>query len=125
MRLIPTFLAVCFGVAAVVAVWAMAAPPIRAAEPTCQFNLTDARLGLMASETPHAVLPWNERNHFVAMLESATGFNFPEITNVLLAQLQGGVFYGLEIGGCLTPPAPLFLMPQAKRSGATAVGVFA
>lgn len=93
-------------------------PPASAQEVACQFNLTDAKLGLLAAETPHAVLPWNERDHFVAMLESATGFNFPEITNVLLAQLQGGVFYGLEIGGCLTPPAPLFLMPQAKRSGA-------
>lgn len=117
----------CVGIAlfASVLVWANSGNRAVAQEVACQFNLTDAKLGLMASETPHAVLPWNERDHFVAMLESATGFNFPEITNVLVAQLQGGVFYGLEIGGCLTPPAPLFLMPQAKRSGATAVGVFA
>ena len=99
--------------------------PVTAAEPACQFNLTDARLGLMAAETPHVVLPWNQRDHFVAMLESATGFNFPEITNVLIAQLQGGVFYGLEMGGCLTAPALLATTERVRQSGATPAGVFA
>lgn len=99
--------------------------PISAAEPACQFNLTDAKLGLMASETPHVLLVWNDRDHFVAMLESAFGINLPEITNVLIAQLQGGVYYGLEIRGCLTAPALLSAMPTVRQSGATPVGVFA
>ena len=117
----------CVGIAlfASVLVWANSGNRAVAQEVACQFNLTDAKLGLLVAETPHVVLPWNERDHFVAMLESATGFNFPEITNVLVAQLQGGVFYGLEIRGCLTPPTLLSVLPTVRQSGATAVGVFA
>lgn len=65
-------------------------PPASAQETACQYNLTDARLGLMAAEVPHVILPWNDRDHFVAMLESAFGINLPAITNVLIAQIQGG-----------------------------------
>ena len=120
-------LVLCVGIAmfAAVLVWANSGPRAYAQEVACQFNLTDARLGLMAAEVPHVVLPWNQRDHFVAMLESATGFNFPEITNVLIAQLQGGVFYGLEIRGCLTAPTMLSSPKDGRRSGATPVGVFA
>lgn len=120
-------LVLCVGIAmfAAVLVWANSGPRAHAQEPACQFNLLDAKLGLMASETPHVLLVWNDRDHFVAMLESAFGFNFPEVTNVLIAQLQGGVYYGLEIGGCLTPPALLGPLPAMRQSGATPAGVFA
>lgn len=104
---------------------AAAPSPVHADEPQCRYNLTDTRVTLMTAEVPHAVLAWNDRDHFVAMLESALGFNFPAVSNVLIARLPQGVFYGLEIGGCLTAPALLVALPPQQLSGATPAGVFA
>lgn len=117
----------CVGLSmfAAVLIWATAAPPVKAQEQQCRFTLADTVVGLMAQNVRHGLLTPNGRDHFIAGLESSLGIQFPDVTNVLVAELEAGIFYGLEIGGCLMPPQPLFLRTPPRRSGATPAGVFA
>lgn len=119
--------------AAVIAGTAFVAP-VRAAE--CQFTLKAAVTGLEAAGTHFSVLDEAQRLQFLKDLEAAseakTGKPSADlslkVSNVLVAVLQGEVFFGLEMiaDGCLLPPAPLAdYLPAEKRSAYTPVGVFA
>ena len=108
--------------------------PVRAAE--CQFTLPAAVASLEAAGTHFSVLDESQRLQFLkdlaAAAEAKTGKPSADlslkVSNVLVAVLQGEVFFGLEMieDRCLLPPAPLAdYLPAEKRSGYTPVGVFA
>lgn len=121
-RLFLPLLAIAGSLMLIAAFWP---PPAQAQESSCQFELVPTVLQLSAQSIPHKVLDPAERNRFVSSLEHQIGFNFPEVRNVLLAELSGVLVYGLEINGCLTAPQALAAPKPVKRSGATPAVVFA
>lgn len=100
-------------------------PPVAAAEPKCRYVLSDTIPALTAQQVRYGLLDANSRDHFMASLESGFGLQFPAVTGILVADLPQGIFYGLEIGGCLTPPTPLLIRTAPRLSGATPAGVYA
>jgi hypothetical protein len=100
-------------------------PPVSAQEPACRYTLAATIQALTAQNVRHGLLDTNARDHFMASLESGFGIQFPAVTGILVADLPQGIFYGLEIGGCLTPPTPLLIRSVPRLSGATPAGVYA
>ena len=117
--------------AAIAAIMLSVASPAVAGA-SCQFELAPTVEKLTADGTKFMVLDGDLLATFVADLEEAvlaeTGVapDLSTVTGVLIATLQGEVFFGLVMDGCLTQPMPLArFLPQEKRSGWTPVGVFA
>lgn len=94
----------------------------------CQFVLPDAVAQLEAQKLPFAVLDAAGRADFLERLaasadEKGLKHDFSTVTDVLIAELDGELFFGLVRDGCLSPPLPLadFLPPQ-QISGITPSG---
>lgn len=92
--------------------------------PVCQFILPDATAQLDAQGITYHVLDADERAQFVLLLPEDIA---SKVTDVLLALLDGQLFFGLVIDGCLTPPQPLALLQPTvgHLSGKTVYGTFA
>lgn len=107
--------------------------PAYAAPAACQFTLPDTVNALNEQGVKYMILEDDARAMFLADLatayEAKTGqkpADMSGVTNVLIAILDKEVFFGLEVDGCLTGPAPLAdYLPPEKRSGLTPVGTFA
>lgn len=101
---------------------AMSFPAV--AGPACQFVLPDATAQLDAQKITYKVLTAEERASFVLLLPEDIA---AKVTDVLLALLDGEMFFGLVIDGCLTPPQPLAMLQPAvgHLSGKTMYGTFA
>ena len=101
---------------------AMSFPAV--AGPSCQFILPDATAQLDAQGLKYHVLDAEERAAFIQLLPEDIA---SKVTDVLLAELEGQMFFGLVINGCLTPPQPLAMLTPAvgHLSGNTAYGTFA
>ena len=110
-----------FVIAAALAL-AMSFPAV--AGPACQFLLPETTALLDAKGITYQVLDADERAQFVLLLPEDIA---PKVTDVLLAMLDGQLFFGLVIDGCLTPPQPLaMLQPTVGHlSGKTLYGTFA
>ena len=93
-----------FVIAAALAL-AMSFPAV--ASPTCQFLLPETTAALDAKGITYQVLDADERAQFVLLLPEDIA---PKVTDVLLAMLDGQLFFGLVIDGCLTAPQPLASM---------------
>lgn len=98
---------------------ACAAVPVGAAETACQYTLEETKPQLVAHSIPFTVLTDPaEVAAFVSYLDPA-----PEgVTAVLLAEIDGAIVYGLEIGGCLTPPTPLSAPEQLSGTAGGKTG---
>ena len=110
---------------------AMSFPAV--AGPACQFVLPETTTQLDAQGIKYQVLDAEKRAEFLSALAAAvalkTGGPEPDlskVTDVLLAVLEGELFFGLVIDRCLTAPQPLAaFLPPEQRSGWTPVGIFA
>lgn len=126
MRTVASALAATFAVCAIGYVSFFTALPANSAEPApvCQFILPDTTALLDAKGITYQVLDAEERAQFVLLLPEAIA---PKVTDVLLAMLDGQLFFGLVIDGCLTPPQPLALLQPTvgHLSGKTMYGTFA
>lgn len=76
----------------------------------CRFTMDDAVGSLTAVGDTYAILDGETADEFVALL-GADAPSQEDVTRVLIAHFAGTDFFGLEIGGCLTPP---MLLPGAK-----------
>ena len=103
---------------------ALPANSAEAPAPTCQFILPDATAQLDAQGITYHVLDAEERASFLLLLPEDIA---PKVTDVLLALLEGKLFFGLVIDGCLSPPQPLAMLTPAvgHLSGKTMYGTFA
>lgn len=101
---------------------AMSFPAV--AGPACQFVLSDTTAQLDEQKITYRVLNAEERATFLLLLPPDIA---PQVTDVLIAILDGEVFFGLVIDGCLTPPQPLALLQPAvgHLSGKTMYGIYA
>jgi len=109
---------------------AMSFPALAA--PSCQFVLSDVMAQLDAQKIKFEVLKEDRKVEFLAALAEAvalktgTAPDMSSVTDVLIAEMDGQLFFGLVIGGCLTSPQPLAAyLPAEKLSGWTPIGIFA
>lgn len=84
----------------------------------CQFTMATALPDLDAQKIAYTVLDEADRIVFLAAIEAATGQSLSMVTNVLIADIEGQMFFGLEIDGCLLPPQPVAaFLPDEQLSG--------
>lgn len=105
-----------------------------AQEAQCEYTLAQATKDLDASKLAYVVLDGDLKDQFTTALAEAitmkTGKPAPDmsvVTRVLLVEIQGDMFFGLElVNGCLTAPLPLAaFFPDVPRSGRDALGTHA
>jgi hypothetical protein len=108
---------------------AMTFPAI--AGPACMFVLPETEVQLKEQGIKYSVLSEEKRALFLADLAAAAEakgmvHDLTTVTDVLLAIMDGNIYFGLVRDGCLSPPLPLAdFLPTDKLSGWTPVGVFA
>ena len=95
--------------------------PAYAAE--CQWTLDGTTPSLTE---PYAVVSEPDKVAELVAALTAAGEVVPEgVTRVLLATLEGTVFYGLEVGGCLLAPVRMPGTEPARLSGRVGARVYA
>ena len=100
------------------------------AQSACSYTM-DSALSNIASAGLADFRVFDEPDAVVAFTEALkqAGEAIPEgVTRILVAKLAQGWFYGVEVGGCLSPPMPIpaSLFPASQRlSGHYAFGTFA
>ena len=98
------------------------------AQPVCQFVLPDAVAQLEAQKIPFVVLDADQRADFLKRLaasadEKGIKHDLTTVTDVLVAELDGEMFFGLVRDGCLSPPVPMAdFLPDQQISGITPSG---
>lgn len=103
-----------FLIAAVGCIVSLAGLPSPARAAAC-YSLPSTVQMLTLSESFHMLLDDRSRDQFVHELEASIGFHFPSVSNVLIAEWNGALVYGLEIKGCLTSPLPIPGAPPVRR----------
>lgn len=130
--LIAGALALALQVACIALAVMLPTPPAFAAEPAqCKFRMDETVQELTAAKYQIAVLDGEMKDEFLKALAASitlqTGQPAPDmsgITRVLLVEIQGDMFFGLETAdGCLSDPLPMApFFPPVNRSGRDALG---
>ena len=98
--------------------WVFSAP---AMAQYCEFTMESA----IASIAPepgftYVVVEGADAAPFVALAEAAAGAKFENVTRVLVAQYEGIIGIGVEVGGCLSPPIFVNTGEMPKNKGTPA-----
>lgn len=92
-----------------VCLFLLSAPAFAAGAPACENTLASVTAMLDAQEIQHKLLPADRVQGFVdEVVEPMVGSEINNVTNVLVAVLNGTVVFGLEFAdGCLTNPVAI------------------
>lgn len=72
---------------------------------SCDYTFDDvANNQLRANGYPVVIVPDADLPALLAEVESLTGESYGDVTRAFLANVDGTVLLGLEVGGCLLPP---------------------